>query len=286
VDGVDGDPCEYRRGSLERWARAAAGWGTHREVFQSAARPVSHWLVDAIEPQPGHRVLELAAGPGDTGFLAAELIAPGGTLISSDAVEEMVEHARARASQLGIENVEFRTIDAEWIDLPTADLDGVIARWGYMLLADPATALGETRRVLRPGGRVALAAWTDPADNPWASAPPAELVAMGAIDEPDPDEPNMFAFRDPRHIEQLLEEAGFTDIAIEQIPIVFEYPSLDDWWDTQLDMSTRLASAVVTLTPAQRDDLRDAIDARLAQYVAPDGTVALPGRTHVATASA
>ena len=277
---------QQRRTSLERWARAAGAWGAHRAVIQAAAEPVSHWLVDAIDPQPGHRVLELAAGPGDTGFLAAELIAPGGTLISSDAVGEMVEQARARAQQLGIENVEFQTIDAEWIDLPTAALDGVLARWGYMLVTDPATALGETRRVLRPGGRVALAAWAGPADNPWASAPTAELVAMGAIEEPDLDEPNMFAFRDPRRIEQLLQDAGFTDIVIEQIPIVFSFAGLDDWWDTQLDISTSLARGVGALTPAQRDDLRDAIDARLAQHVAGDGTVALPGRTHVAAASA
>ena len=243
-------------------------------------------MVDAIDPQPGHRVLELAAGPGDTGFLAAELIEPGGTLISSDLVEEMVDQARARAAELGITNVEFRTIDAEWIDLPTADVDGVLARWGYMLLADPATALRETRRVLRPGGRLALAAWADPEDNPWAWAPRAELVAIGAIDPPAPDAPDMFAFRDPQRIVELLEETGFADIVVEQIEVVHRYPSLDDWWDTMLDVSASLAGAVGALTPAQRDDLRDAIDARLAQYVAEDGSAALPGLTHVAAAGA
>lgn len=264
----------------------AGAWGAHRGVLQAAAEPVSHWLVDAIAPQPGHRVLELAAGPGDTGFLAAELIVPGGTLICSDMVDEMLDQARARAAELGITNVEFRTIDAEWIDLPTADVDAVIARFGYMLLADPAAALRETRRVLRPGGRVALAAWTDPEENPWASAPTVELVAMEAIEEPDLDVPNMFAFRDPARIRALLEDAGFTEIVVEQIPIVYRYPSLDDWWDTQLDISTSLAQNVGALTPAHRDHLRDAIDARLAPHVAADGSVALPGCTHVAAASA
>jgi SAM-dependent methyltransferase len=283
---VAADPSEYRRASRERWSRAAGAWGAHRAVMQSAAQPVSHWLVDAIEPQPGHRVLELAAGPGDTGFLAAELIAPGGTLISSDVVEEMLDQARARAAELGLSNVEFRTLDAEWIDLPTASVDGVLARWVYMLLADPATALGETRRVLRPGGRLALAAWTQPQDNPWVAAAFDELAALGAIEPPAPGDPDMFALRDPRRIQALLEEAGFTDIAIEQIPVVFRYPSLDDWWDTQLDLSTSLARAVGALTPAQRDDLRDAIDARLQQYAGDEGAVALPGLTHVAAASA
>ena len=280
------DPSEFREGSRRRWEQAAAGWGTHRAIFQSGAQPVSEWLVDAIEPQPGHHVLELAAGPGDTGLLAAELIAPGGMLLSTDAVEEMVQLARARAAELGIDNVEFRTMGAEWLDLPAASMDAVIARWGYMLLADPATALGETRRVLRPGGRVALAAWTDPAENPWASVPQQELAATGAVAPPNLDEPNMFAFRDPQRIRDLLENAGFDDVVVDQLDLLWHYDDLDAWWDVQLDISTGLATGVRALTPAQRDDLRDAIDARLAQYVLADGSVALPGRTHVAAASA
>jgi len=280
------DPSAFRADSLERWERAARGWGEHRAAFQAGARPVSGWLVDAIEPQSGHRVLELAAGPGDTGLLAAELIAPGGTLISTDAAEPMVELARARAAQLGIENAEFRTMDAEWLDLPTASVDGVIGRWIYMLLADPATALREARRVLRPGGRLALAAWAPPADNPWASVAQEELAATGVLAAPDPEEPGMFAFRDPVTIERLLQDAGFTDVAVEQLDLVWRYASLDDWWDVQIDISPTLANGVAALTPAQRDDLRDAIDARLAPYVDADGAAALPGRTHVAAASA
>jgi ubiquinone/menaquinone biosynthesis C-methylase UbiE len=280
------DPSEFRRASLDRWSRAARGWGEHRAVFQAGARPVSGWLVDAIEPQPGHRVLELAAGPGDTGLLAAELIAPGGTLISTDATEEMVQLARARAAELGIDNAEFRTIDAEWIDLPTASMDAVIVRWGYMLLADPAAALRETRRVLRPGGRVALAAWTAPVENPWASVAQEELAAIAELPAPDPAEPNMFAFSDPATIRGMLDESGFTDVVVDQLDLVWHYEDLDTWWDVQLDISTGLASGVGALTPAQRDDLRDAIDVRLATYVAPDGSVALPGRTHVAAAGA
>jgi ubiquinone/menaquinone biosynthesis C-methylase UbiE len=280
------EPGAYRSASLERWARAARGWGTHRDRMQSAWQPVSAWLVDAIEPQPGHRVLELAAGAGDTGLLAAELVLPGGTVLSTDAVEEMVDLARARARELGISNVEFRTMDAEWIDLPAAQLDGVLARFGYMLLADPEAALRETRRVLLPGGRVALSAWSDPADNPWNSVHTAELRAMGALEPSDLDAPGMYAFRDPARIRALLEDTGFTDIVVEQIDLVFHYADLDEWWDIQLDISPSLADEVVALSPAQRDDLRDAIDARLAPYVAADGTVTLPGRAHVAAASA
>src|SRR3712207_671036 len=134
--------------------------------------PVSVWMVEAINPQPGHTVLELAAGLGDTGFLAAELVAPGGTLICSDFSPEMLSAAQERAARLGIRNVRFRQIDAETaIDQPAASVDGVLCRWGYMLMADPDTALRETRRVLKRGARVALAVWASPQDNQWSRIP-------------------------------------------------------------------------------------------------------------------
>ena len=280
------DADALRNEIAERWERAAAGWGAQRAAFQAAAEPVSQWLIEAVDPQPGLRILELAAGPGDTGLLAAELLRPHGTLILTDVSEGMLDVARARAQELGVTNVEFKAMDAEWIDLPTADVDGVLCRWGYMLLADAGAALRETRRVLKPGGTVALAAWTGPEENPWSSVPNAELVRMGAMEPPDPDAPGQFAWRDPAVIAEALEEAGFVLAHIDQVAFTFRYPSLDDWWDAALELSVRLHDAVAALTPAQRDDLRDAIDERLARFVADDGSVALPARTHVAAASA
>src|SRR5919199_5972397 len=157
----------YRAESRERWEAAAAGWAQEREAFQRDTVVVSQWLLDAAHLQPGHTVLELAAGPGDLGLMAAELVAPDGKAIITDAADAMLEVARARAQELGTANVEIRQMEAEWIDLPAASVDAVLCRWGYMLLADPEAALRETRRVLKPGGRVALAAWAGPEENPW-----------------------------------------------------------------------------------------------------------------------
>jgi SAM-dependent methyltransferase len=281
------DPNAYRDEALVRWQRAATGWSAQRERMQRASEPVSQWLVAAIDPQPGQRVLELAAGLGDTGFLAAELLRPGGTLISTDSAEPMVEAARARAAELSLQDVvDLKVMDAEWIDLPTADVDAVLCRWGYMLLADPGASLRETRRVLRPGGRVALAAWTGPEDNPWSSVPHQELVRLGRDEPPPPGAPGQFAWREEPTIRDALEEAGFVDVVVDRVAFTFPFPSLDDWWDAQLDLSPRLYDAVAALNPAERDDQRDAVDARLAPFVAADGSVALPARTHVAAAGA
>ncbi|HEV2770052.1 MAG TPA: methyltransferase domain-containing protein [Solirubrobacteraceae bacterium] len=280
------DPVAFRRESAERWARAAGGWAANRAVFQAAVAPVSAWMIEAVEPQPAQRVLELAAGPADTGLMAAELIRPGGTLICTDVAEEMLDAARARAAELGLEDgVEFKVMDAEWIDLPTADVDAVLCRFGYMLLADPLAALRETRRVLRPGGRVALATWTGSDHNPWLRVPREELTRLTG-EAPDPSAPGPFALADQAALEEALSQAGFLETTIEQLDLTFTYEDLDTWWDVQLDLSTHLRTEVTALTPAQRDDLRDAIDTRLDEYVAPDGSVRLPAQTHVAVAGA
>ena len=101
-------------------------------------------------------MLELGAGTGETGFEAAAILGQDGRLISTDSPPEMVEVARRRGTELGLGNVEYRVIDAERIELDSGSVDGVLCQSAYMLVADPAVALASTRRVLRPGGRLAL----------------------------------------------------------------------------------------------------------------------------------
>src|ERR1700759_1714962 len=163
------DPDEQRLTSRETWEEAAAGWARMADQVRDWGLNLSAKMVDALALQPGQRVLELAAGPGDTGFMAAELVAPGGILICSDGADAMLDVARERAAAQGVANVEFRQLELEWIDLPTADVDAVVCRWGIMLVVDSEAAAREIRRVLKPGGRAALAVWDHPERNPWTT---------------------------------------------------------------------------------------------------------------------
>ncbi len=97
------DANAHRDASLQGWEEAAAGWVRSQELLREFGAPVSHWLIDAVAPQPGQRVLELAAGLGETGLLAAELVAPVGGAIISDQAEAMLGGARERASDAGAE---------------------------------------------------------------------------------------------------------------------------------------------------------------------------------------
>jgi deazaflavin-dependent oxidoreductase (nitroreductase family) len=174
-------------------------------------------------------ILELAAGPGDTGFAAAALLGDEGRLISTDFSPEMVEVARRRGSELGRGNVEFRVQDAERLELDDDSVDGVVCRWGFMLMPDPAAALAETRRVLRPGGRLVLAVWRGPELNPWVSLAGRVLAERGHVPPPDPEAPSMFGLASDERVRSLLDAAGFTDVRIEDVPVRLVWSDIDDY---------------------------------------------------------
>jgi ubiquinone/menaquinone biosynthesis C-methylase UbiE len=287
VEGASAfDANAHRESSLAGWEAAAPGWTRRQETIRRFGAPVSAWMLDALDPQPGQRVLELAAGLGETGMLAAELVAPMGGVIVSDQADAMLDGARARAIELGLSNIEFQVIGAEWIDLPLASVDAVLCRWGYMLLADPPAALAETRRVLRPGGRLALAVWDSVQHNPWALLPSLELLERGLAAPPAQGTPGPFALGDPERVRELLAHAGFADVDVQSLQVEQRHASFDAFWETTLDISNAFHNAVLSRPEPEIAQIRSGLAARLEPFSEPDGTLALPGRTLVASASA
>ena len=280
-----GVPDDFRAESRKRWGAQAEGWASRREELRTATMPVSAWMIDALDAQPGDTLLELAAGTGDTGLLAAELVQPGGTLISSDFAPEMLQTAQQRAEELGVGNVRFKQIDADTsIDLEAGSIDGVLCRWGYMLMADPENALRETRRVLRPGRRVALAAWAGREHNPWVALPSRELIAHGLAEDLPPGAPGPFAWAEEGAIAAQLEAAGFTEHHVEALDFPIDYRSAADWWNSHATVSTWFADAVARASDDDLAVIGDAVDGYAERFAQPDGTLHIPARTWVAWA--
>jgi SAM-dependent methyltransferase len=280
------DANAHRDASLQGWEEAAAGWVRSQELLREFGAPVSHWMLDAVAPQPGQRVLELAAGLGETGLLAAELVAPVGGAIISDQAEAMLAGARQRAAQLGLSNVEFQVVNAEWIDMPVASVDVVLCRWGYMLMADPAAALGETRRVLRSGGRVGLAVWDSIEHNPWAQLPALELRERGLAPAPSPGTPGPFALGRAEGVYELLQEAGFAEVNVESLQLHRRHTSFDEYWESTLDLSRAMHDAVLSRPAGELEEIQQAVKRRFEPYESSDGSLDIPGRTLVGSASA
>jgi SAM-dependent methyltransferase len=221
-------------------------------------------------------VLELGAGVGDTGFEAAAILGEGGRLISTDFSPEMVEVARRRGTELGLGNVVYWVIDAERIELDSGSVDGVLCQSTYMLMADPAAALAETRRVLRPRGRLALSVWSAPERNPWASIGGMILVERGHIPPPEPEAPGVFSMASEERTRALLDGAGFGSVRAEEVPVRFAFRDLDDYEQWVIDVAGPFAMLLRGLPEDEREVLR----ARLREAFVPfatDGGYELPG---------
>jgi SAM-dependent methyltransferase len=270
----------------EAWRRAATGWERRQADLREASLPVSRWLVDAVAPQAGQTILELAAGPGETGFMAAQRLGENGTLISSDQSPEMVDVARRRAAELGLQNVRFEVLDAQRLDPGLGPVDAVLCRWGLMLMGDPDAALGGIKAVLREGGRLALATWDTPDKNLWMAVPGMQLVARGALPMPSPNEPGPFSMADPDALARRLGDAGLRNPRTDKVTFAQSYPSFDDYWAITIDLAAPLAVALESLDDEARAEVREAVRAAVQQFASPDGTIEVPASAVVATATA
>ena len=270
------DQDEQRRVRLQNWAAMAVGWERAREERERVAAPVTDWLVRELAPKLGDVVLELAAGQGDVGFAAAPLLGASGRLIASDFSAAMLEVARRRGEELGLTNVEFRELDAEDLNLEENSVDGVLCRWGYMLMPNPANALAETRRVLRPGGRLAFAVWASGDRNPWITVAGRILVAHGHMPPPEPGEPGMFVLANKNELRALVEDAGFAHVEMDNVPVCNGYRDVDEYVRRSSEMGG-LFSRAWTAAP---DDEREAMTEELRDAFEPfaiDGGYELPG---------
>ena len=270
---------EARAKSQALWDRMASGWTKHRDFMWDATKQVGQWLVDHVDPQPGDTVLDIAAGPGASGFIAAERVGDDGKLISTDFAEAMVEAARDLGAHLGVTNAEYKTMDAEHMDLPDDSVDGIVCRWGFMLMLDPQSALKETRRVLKPGGRLAFSVWGTPADNPWVTTMGMILTMRGKPPQGDPFGPGgMFSMSEHDRIRAMVTEAGYTNVDIEDMKVAWTFDDFEAFWSFQTELAGAVAALVAELPPDEVEDLRKDLKEGLEPFRTGDG-YDLPGTT-------
>lgn len=270
--------------ALEVAEALAPTWHSRREQIEAVCTPLRELMVRELDPQTGDTVLDLAAGTGETGFDAAERLGAGGRLISSDFSQRMLDGARRRGDELGIENAEYRVIDAERIELEDDSVDGAICRFGYMLMEDPAAALSETRRVLRPGGRLVLSVWGPPDRNPVFMIPATSLVQRGHLPPPEPPPaPGIFAMADPERTTGLLRDAGFEEARTEEVALTFPQPSAEALVEFLADTAGPIAMVLRGLSEADRAEFASEVEEALTPFAA-DGGYQLPSLALVTVA--
>jgi ubiquinone/menaquinone biosynthesis C-methylase UbiE len=274
----------FRQRVLAIAEATAPGWERHRAFIEETTAPVRDRLVDALDPQPGETVLELAAGAGDVGFAAAARLGESGRLITTDVSPAMLDVARRSGGERGLAGVDYRVMDAQRLELEDDSVDGILCRFGYMLLPDPEAALAEARRVLRPGGRIALAVWGPPERNPFFSLIGMALVRRGHLPPPSPAEPSMFALADPARLRRLLEGAGFAGPRLEEVTVDFVVSGIDEYLALIADTAGPLGLALRELDEEERAGIAEELRGPLSGFSVPEG-YAVPGVALAASAS-
>ena len=278
---IDGQ-VETRRRVRAMWGSVAPHWAEHVDYVDDRARDLTRLMIESASPAPGERVLELACGVGSVGLAVAPLVLPGGDVVVSDVAPEMTDIARRRAAAAGFSHVVARDLDLAEIDEPAAVYDVVFCREGLMFATDPARAVAEIRRVLRPGGRVAISVWGRREDNPWLGLVFDAVTAETGTPVPPTGVPGPFSLADRDHLSGLL-RGQFDEARLIDVQAPARAPSFEAWWDRTAALAGPLSKLLASMSATTRANVAERLRAACAPYTTPAG-VELPGLALLATA--
>ena len=211
----------------EKWGRkeSADWWSAGQAARQQIYGAATEMMLDLAGVQVGSRVLDVAAGSGESTLIAARRIGPTGYALAADVSASMLNAAAEAARTAGVTNIETRVMKAENIELDADSFDVVICRIALMLFPNPAKALNGMRRVVKPGGRVAVMVYSGLEKNPYHEIFHEAVRRLGNIPWPAPGEPWMYALGAPGVLEGLYSGAGFLNVSVRAAPIPRRFPS-------------------------------------------------------------
>lgn len=246
-------------------AKAQAVWnspaGRYDEISRSIADAIEH-AVERLRPTAGERVLDLATGTGWGSRVIAQRF-PGARVTGVDIAEQMLEHASAAASRLGLP-IAYLHGDAEQLPFADAQFDAVISTFGVMFASRPEVAAREVARVVKPGGRLVLATW--PPDGNVANM----FGVMRPFMTPPPSPPpSPFAWGTRERLLELFGDAF--ELAFETGTNVFRYPSGAAAWDLWVNHYGPTKTLAASLDDGRRREFEKAMNAWHETFASPLG---------------
>ncbi len=247
----------------ERWSRMGA---QRTEVYG----PATETMLDMASLGTDSRVLDVACGTGDQTIMIARRVSPDGTVLATDNSNGMLKAAAEAIKGAGLTNVETRLMDAENLTLDGDSFDAVICRLGLMIFANPSKVLGEMRRVLKPGGKVAVLVRAVADKNPYEAIPLEVVHRLGGSTPPP------FPLSEPHLLENNFTKAGFSRCTVHEVPLMRRFSSITEVSGRLKNGGYMLERPLAKLSDVQREQARMEIERQLRPFEGPNGCE-LPG---------
>ena len=278
------DAAKYKNAQREQWNKDGAAWQRRTPALERWYGEATRRMLELARVQPGQRILDVAAGAGEPAMSAAERVGPGGYVLATDLSEGILALALQVARERGFQQIETRCMDGEALDLPDASFDAVLCRLGLMYMPHPVTALREWRRVLRPGGRVAVAVFSTPDRNSWGALPASIIRRRAQLPPPVPGQPGPFSLGAPGMLEDLFRQAGFADVEVRAVPVPHGTASSAEYVAVAREAFGGFNAMMAHLPPEERDSVWDEVAGAMRRFESPVGLEA-PGECLVGAAS-
>lgn len=253
------DPRETIR---QEWLAAAPFWKKWYSQLAFQSRQATELVVKGAALSPGMHVLDLASGSGEPALSVSAVVGPQGRVIATDLLREMLQIAEENAAARGLRNMQFRAADAEQLPFHDHQFDRVTCRFGIMFIPDIQKALGEMRRVLKPGGRVSFVTWGSMEENPLFGSMIRPFLKYVDVPPPPPDSPHVFRFADENKLSQILSLAGFHEVRVTKHQINWPWPgTAEEAWQGGSELAAPF-KRIIAATPADKRELaiHEAID--------------------------
>ncbi len=253
---------------VAHWNRVADGWEAWLAWTMRNFEPVTEWLRVAARWDAGGRVLDVGCGAGYPALAAAHVIDGRGTVLGVDPSGPMIAGASRQAAAAGVGNLSFLEMDAQDLGFRDGSIDAITNTYGLMFIPDRERALQEARRVLVPGGRLAVVVWDEPSRCPFFTVIGGVGASLIGMTPPRTGQPGPFSLAAPGALEALVESCGFVNVRVERRSATFVLPSVDEYLRQFTDLAWR--ARLSALSPEETRSFRDAVAAAAQPFIQGD----------------
>ncbi|MGB8985454.1 MAG: class I SAM-dependent methyltransferase [Candidatus Sulfotelmatobacter sp.] len=257
-------------------SKVEAGWGSQYRLIASdrwkvksavMGKAVTEALVEYAQPKPGMRVLDLASGTGEPAISIAMRVGPQGRVTALDLSADLLDIAKGRAQERGLENFSIQQADAQTLPFDDNTFDLATCRFGIMFFADAVRALRELHRVLMSEARACFLAW-GPFDQPyWRSTMGVVHRHVGGSLLP-PGGPDPFRFAQSGSLSAVLRSAGFRAVEEETRTLPWTWPGTpQDAWEQVQAVAVPFRPMLDRVPAGMRKQIDEEVLREIGRYV-------------------